>query len=196
MSRRSARTLACAILAAASLATVTRHAAAQASAETAQASATTFDTAETVVQHDLTGPRLGVTFLPEGLVRSQFGWHFENQVSSAAGPTFVVEKVILVGGIEDDAILPSFTLVFGLRSRGGYEFGLGPSAGIGPDGFSTAIVLAAGQSFRFGGIRLPVNLALALDKEGENRVSLVTGWAIRAKPVEHSTFRDRYRMVE
>jgi hypothetical protein len=196
MSSRSARALTCAIVAAASLAGLTRQAAAQESVEPVPTSATTFDTAETVIQHDLTGPRLGVTFLPEGLVRSQFGWHFENQVRSATGPTFVVEKVILVGGIEDDAIFPSFTLVFGMRSRDGYEFGLGPSAGVGPGGFSTAIVLAAGQSFRFGGIRMPVNLAVALDKEGENRVSLVTGWAIRAKPVERSTFRDRYRIVE
>lgn len=195
MTSRSVRALACVFVAAASLATFVRHAAAQ-SVEPLQTSATTFDTAETVIQHDLTGPRLGVTFLPEGLVRSQFGWHFENQVSSGAGPTFVVEKVFLVGGIEDDAILPSFTLVFGLRSREGYEIGLGPSAGVGPDGFGTAIVLAAGQSFRFGGIRMPVNIAVALDKEGQNRVSLVTGWAIRAKPVERSTFRDRYRMVE
>lgn len=196
MISRSSRVLACAIVAAASLVDLARQASAQPSLETVPASATTFDTAETVIQHDLTGPRLGVTFLPSGLVRSQFGWHFENQVSSVAGPTFVVEKVLLVGGIEDDAIFPSFTLVFGLRSREGYEFGLGPSAGIGPDGFSTAIVLAAGQSFRFGGIRMPVNLAVALDKEGENRVSLVTGWAIRARPVERSTFRDRYRIVE
>lgn len=191
----SARALTCAIVAAASLVTFTRPAAAQPDGP-GQTSATTFDTAETVIQHDLTGPRLGVTFLPEGLVRSQFGWHFENQVRSAGGPTFVVEKVFLVGGIEDDAILPSFTLVFGLRSKEGYEIGLGPSAGIGADGFGTAIVLAAGQSFRFGGIRMPVNVAVALDKEGENRVSLVTGWAIRAQPVERSTFRDRYRMVE
>jgi hypothetical protein len=196
MISRSSRALACAIVAAASLAALARQASAQPSPETVRTSATTFDTAETVIQHDLTGPRLGVTFLPSGLVRSQFGWHFENQVSSAAGPTFVVEKVLLVGGIEDDAIFPSFTLVFGLRSREGYEFGLGPSAGIGPDGFSTAIVLAAGQSFRFGGIRMPVNVAVALDKEGENRVSLVTGWAIRARPVEHGTFRDRHRIVE
>ena len=195
MISRSSRALACAI-AVASLATFARHASAQSSPETLQASPTTFDTAESVIQHDLTGPRLGVTFLPSGLVRSQFGWHFENQVRSAGGPTFIVEKVILVGGIEDDAIFPSFTLVFGMRSREGYEFGLGPSAGVGPDGFSTAIVLAAGQSFRFGGIRMPVNLAVALDKEGENRVSLVTGWAIRADPVERGTFRDRYRIVE
>ena len=196
MISRSARALACAIVAAASLATLTRQASAQSSSEPPPVHATTFDTAETVIQHDLTGPRLGVTFLPSGLVRSQFGWHFENQVSSAGGPTFVVEKVLLVGGIEDDAIFPSFTLVFGMRSRDGYEVGLGPSAGVGPGGFSTAIVLAAGQSFRFGGIRMPVNLAVALDKEGENRVSLVTGWAIRARPVERGTFRDRYRIVE
>jgi hypothetical protein len=172
----------------------------QASQAAAQpAPATPFDTSEAVIQHDLTGPRLGFTVLPKGKVRSLFGWHFENQASPFGGsPTFVVERVILVGGIEDNTIAPSFTLIFGMRSRSGFEFGVGPSAGVDPRGFNTAIVLAAGHSYRFGGIRVPVNLALALDKEGQNRVSFVTGWAIREKPEDKRKrrFEDDYRITD
>ena len=162
------------------------------------ASPTPNDSAESVIQHDLTGPRFGFTVLPTGNLRSLFGWHFENQVTSlGGGPTFVVEKVLLVGGIEDDTIAPSFTLVFGVRSRDGFEVGLGPTAAVGPGGFNTAIVVAAGHSYRFGGIRVPVNLAVALDKERQGRVSLVTGWAIREKPERYrGHFHDDYRITQ
>ena len=176
---------------------LTAQAAAQ-SVDPIPAPATPVETAETVIQHDLTGPRFGFTVLQTGMLRSLFGWHFENQVTSpGGGPTFVVEKVILVGGIEDDTIAPSFTLVFGVRSRDGSEFGLGPTASVGPGGFNTAIVLAAGHSYRFGGIRVPVNVAVALAKEGQSRVSFVTGWAIRERPEsEHSRFKDDYRITD
>jgi hypothetical protein len=142
--------------------------------------AAVFDPTESVVEHNLSGPRLGFTVLPDGKARSLFGWHSENQVASGSrGPWLLVERVFLLGGLEDDVIMPSFSLVFGMRMPSGFEFGVGPSVGIGPMGMNTAIVLAAGNSFRLGGIRMPVNLALTFDRDGHNRLSLVTGWAIR-----------------
>jgi len=140
-----------------------------------------FDPDESVIQYDLAGPRLGMTFLPNGKARTLFGWHFEHSAApSKQGPQFIVEKVFLLGGFEDDAIVTSGTLVFGMRTPGSFEFGVGPSVTLGGmRGLSTAIVVAAGQSFRAGGIRIPVNVAVALDKHGDHRVSLVTGWAIR-----------------
>lgn len=136
---------------------------------------------ETVLQYDLSGPRLGATFAPSGAATSQFGWHFEHQAAPGArGPWFIVERVFLVSGMEADRFMPSATLVFGMRMPNSFEFGVGPSAAIGgPNGLSTAIVIAAGQSFRAGGIRIPVNVAVAMTKDGENRFSLMTGWAIR-----------------
>ena len=139
------------------------------------------DPTEHVVQHDLAGPRIGATFTPRGDATTQFGWHFENQVAPGSrGPWFIVEKVFLVSGVEHDRFIPSGTLMFGMRTQSGFEFGLGPSLTIGgPHGADSGIVFAAGQSFRIGGIRVPVNFAFAPDRHGEYRVTFLTGWAIR-----------------
>ena len=73
-------------------------------------------------------------------------------------------------------------MIFGLRTSGGFEFGLGPSLTLGtPNGFSSGIVAAAGKTFRINGVQLPLNLAYAFDKDGE-RLSIVTGWAVRRDP--------------
>lgn len=135
---------------------------------------------ERVYQYDLSGPRLGATFAPNGAVTTQFGWHFENQASgSSRGPWFIVEKVFLVGGLDQNMFVPTGSLVFGMRVPSSFEFGLGPSVTIDPRGFHSGIVVAAGHSFRAGGIRIPVNVACAWQRGGEQRWTLLTGWAIR-----------------
>ena len=45
--------------------------------------------------------------------------------------------------------------------------------------FATLATAAAGHSFRFGGIRVPVNVACAWQRGGEQRWTLITGWAVR-----------------
>jgi len=135
---------------------------------------------ERVYQYDLEGPRLGGTFLPDGSLMSQFGWHFENQASgSPRGPWFIVEKVFLVGGLDQSVFVPNATMVFGMRLPNSFEFGLGPSATIDDNGLHSGMVLAAGQSFRSGGIRIPVNVACAFRREGKVRWTILTGWAIK-----------------
>ena len=79
-------------------------------------------TEPTVVMNDLSGPRIGATLLPNGLgLRSQFGWHFENQASSnRQGPWFIVERVLLIGGVERSEFMPSGITTFAmsvLRSK-------------------------------------------------------------------------------
>jgi len=135
-------------------------------------------------QYDLSGPRLGATFAPDGDVRSQFGWHFEHQVEAAErGPSLLVETVLLVGGVEQHQFIPNGTLIFGVRSANGFEIGLGPSLTLGtPTGYSTGIVAAAGKTFRINGVQIPLNLAYAFEKGGQERISVVTGWAIRRAP--------------
>jgi hypothetical protein len=134
-----------------------------------------------VVQHDLAGPRVGATFAPDGTVRSQFGWHFEHQAAPGTrGPWFIVENLLLFGGLENNAFVPNETVIFGLRTPGGFEFGVGPSVTLGgARGLNTGVVAAIGQSFQVGGIRVPLNLAVAAERNGDARVSIVTGWAIR-----------------
>jgi hypothetical protein len=144
---------------------------------------TPYDPNETVLKYDLAGPRLGATFAPDGSAISQFGWHVENQAGpSERGPWFIVERVflVLVGGMERDAFIPSGTLIFGMRLPSSFEFGVGPSVRLGgPRGLDTGLVAAAGHSFRVGGIRVPVNVAYAAQQGGQGRWTLVTGWAIR-----------------
>ncbi|HKK70812.1 MAG TPA: hypothetical protein VKA86_06315 [Candidatus Krumholzibacteria bacterium] len=64
----------------------------------------------------------------------------------------------------------------------GWEFGIGPNviaiAGDGDPELQTSLVTAAGYTFRYSGVNLPVNVALAHNPEG-TRLSLVFGYAIR-----------------
>lgn len=149
------------------------------------------DRSERVVKYDLGGPRIGATFAPNGTAITQFGWHFENQVAPGKyGPWFIVEKVFLIGGLEQNAFVPNANLIFGMRLPNSFEFGVGPSVTLGGyRGFNSGIVAAIGQSFRMGGIRIPVNLAYAAQKDGEQRWTLITGWAIRDQ-VGHRSLED------
>ena len=139
------------------------------------------DRSERVYRYDLSGPRIGATFALEGTAMTQFGWHLESQVSpSPRGPWFIVEKVFLIGGIDQNRFVPNGTLVFGMRLPSSFEVGLGPSVTLnGYRGFQSGIVVAVGHSFRMGGIRVPVNVACAWQRGGEQRWTLITGWAIR-----------------
>jgi hypothetical protein len=136
---------------------------------------------ERVLKYDLSGPRLGATIAPDGSTISQFGWHFESQAAPGKhGPWFIVEKVFLIGGVDRNAFIPNGTLIFGMRLPNSFEFGVGPSLTLGGSrGANSGVVVAAGQSFRFGGIRVPVNLAVASERGGELRWTILTGWAIR-----------------
>jgi len=145
-------------------------------------------------QRNLSGPRLGVTFVAGGHelkdrleknkignVLSQFGWHFEYQVvPETYGPSFVVELVPLVAAVEYGTLIPSASLVMGIRFPNGIEFGLGPNAMIVDDEkkpVHTALVIAVGKSFNFGGVSIPLNLVCVTSPEG-NRFSVVFGYAI------------------
>ena len=162
-------------------------------AQTVDEAAESMERDERVVQYDLAGPRLGATFAPDGTAYSQFGWHFEHQAAPGRnGPWFIVEKIFLVGGMESNRFVPNGTLIFGMRLPGSFEFGVGPSVTIGGyRGMNTGLVVAAGQSFRVGGIRIPVNVAFAGAKDGEHRWTLVTGWAIRDLTGQAAADRER-----
>jgi len=137
---------------------------------------------------ELSGPRFGLTVLDEGVVQrlrdkdidvhraiSQFGWQFEKQFFHSRSQVAAVTELIgLLGGLDQGAVIPSLSLMVGLRSRGGAEFGVGPN--ITPAG--TALVLAAGHTFRAGVINVPVNLAV-VPSGGGIRVTVLTGFSLR-----------------
>ena len=137
---------------------------------------------------DLSGPRFGFTFLPEGLIQtlaerdiqvgpniSQFGWQFEKQFYTRdSGVTMVTEWVGLVGGLEQSVVLPSLSWMVGVRTRDGAEFGIGPN--ITPLG--VGLVIAGGVTIRSGGLNVPLNFAVASSQSGA-RVSIMTGFNLR-----------------
>lgn len=143
-------------------------------------------------QRNLSGPRLGFTFVPGnkelaqdlkahhmGSILSQFGWHFEYQVvPDGGGPSFVVECVPLIAAVEYGTLIPSGSIAMGIRFPGGIEFGLGPNilAG-GSKKVHTALVVAVGKSFDYGGVSIPLNLVCVTSPSG-NRFSFMFGYAI------------------
>jgi hypothetical protein len=138
---------------------------------------------------DLSGPRFGLTLLSENVVKSleerdivlsrpyisQFGWQFEKQFfTRSSGTTMVTEWVGLLGGLDQSVTLPSLSWMVGVRTRDGAEFGIGPN--ITPAG--TALVLAAGMTFRAGIVNVPINVAVVPSKNG-TRVTMLTGFSLR-----------------
>jgi hypothetical protein len=137
----------------------------------------------------LSGPRIGITHLDEGVRNTlvernisidgttitQFGWQFEKQFyAKGSGLTALNEWVVLVGGLEQGIAIPSVSWIVGLRSRGGSEFGVGPN--VTPTG--VALALAAGTTFEVGAMNVPVNVAVVPSKSGM-RVSFLTGFSLR-----------------
>ena len=136
----------------------------------------------------LAGPRFGATILGGSLTDSlraygvdvapvitQFGWQWERIFYGApTGPVVVSEWVLLVGGLEQGAFLPSLSWLIGMRTPNGTEFGVGPN--LGPSGF--ALALAGGVTQRLGTMNLPLNVAVVPSKSGA-RVSFLAGITMR-----------------
>ena len=144
-------------------------------------------------ERNLGGPRLGVTYIlgentelvkklqEKGIGQfiSQFGWHFEYQIiPEGGGPSFVIQGVPFLGGVEYGTVIPSLTVATGIRLPEGLEFGLGPNVIFGgKKGVNTSLVVAVGKSFNYGGVSIPINLAFATSPAG-NRISVIFGYAI------------------
>ncbi|MBI4428373.1 MAG: hypothetical protein HY562_04575 [Ignavibacteriales bacterium] len=146
----------------------------------------------TFAERNLGGPRLGITYVPGnttlveklrergiGSSISQFGWHFEYQIiPEGGGPSFVIQAIPMVGGVEYGTLIPTGTIAMGVRLPDGYEFGMGPNMMFGgPKGVATALVVALGKSVDYGGVSIPLNFVFATNPEG-NRFSIIFGYAI------------------
>jgi hypothetical protein len=144
----------------------------------------------TFAERNLGGPRLGFTYVfggdiinklgdrGVGRMLSQFGWHFEYQViPDGGGPSFVIQLVPLVAGVEYGTLIPSATLAMGIRFPEGIEFGMGPNLLITTEGATTALVIAVGKTINYGGVSIPLNIVFATNPSG-NRLSFIFGYAI------------------
>jgi hypothetical protein len=138
------------------------------------------------------GPRMGLMMAPGdgaiarrlkdhglGSVVSQFGWQFERRVVPfGGGPQLVTEAIPLFGGVEYGKLVPSLTLVMGVRSPSGFEFGMGPSfTVVSATGLNSGLVIAAGKSINYGAVCIPLNLAVSTNPNG-TMVTLIAGYAI------------------
>ena len=123
----------------------------------------------------LTGPRLGFTIISGEMadklkddydaipIVTQFGWQFEWRFFSLEdGTSGVVEIIPLVGGVEQNLFLPSLSVLIGIRSKKGLEFGVGPNVSI--TGF--AIAFAGGVTVKTGQLNWPINIAYVPSTEG------------------------------
>ena len=143
-------------------------------------------------QSGWSGPRMGLMMAPGdgsisrrlkdhglGSVVSQFGWQFEHRVEPfGGGPQLVTEVIPLFGGVEYGRMVPSLTLVMGIRSPSGYEFGMGPSfTVVSATGLNAGLVIAAGKSLDYGSVCIPLNLAVSTNPRG-TMVTLIAGYAI------------------
>jgi len=136
---------------------------------------------------DRSGPRLGVAYLTRGSETARnlgksfsnptslFGWQIEHPFQLGPSmPTVVTEVVVLVGGLEQNLVLPTATWLIGVRQRNGVEFGLGPTV----TGSGTQLAFAAGITHRFGEVNVPVNIAVAPARVGM-ALSLTAGFNTR-----------------
>lgn len=143
---------------------------------------------ELVRQLSRSGPRFGVTWLSGSIVDTlkskydidvapvitQFGWQYERQFASLEnGPVALNEWILLVGGLDQGAFLPSLTWLVGIRTPGNFEIGVGPNAT--PAG--VALAMSMGMTFRAGALNVPVNMAIVPSKFGV-RSSILTGFNI------------------
>jgi hypothetical protein len=137
---------------------------------------------------NLDGPRVGITYIAPGKLAdklsenfdlkpflTQFGWQFETRYFTLSnGTAGLVEGIILLGGVEQGAFLPSGSLLIGLRNKHGLEFGFGPNLSLA----GAAFVLAAGITFHSDNINFPVNFAVIPSIQGI-RLSILTGFNAR-----------------
>ncbi|MDQ6829077.1 MAG: hypothetical protein M3081_09455 [Gemmatimonadota bacterium] len=135
----------------------------------------------------MSGPRIGATLLTgweadslrqaKGIhpVIAQIGWQIERNITTTKdGPIILTELVGLIGGFDQNVVVPSGSWLLGVRLRNGAEFGAGANVSVG----GSAAVLAAGVSPTFGSIRIPISVGVVPARSG-TRITVLTGFIRR-----------------
>lgn len=129
----------------------------------------------------LSGPRVGITFLTNGEISeeiesnilTQYGWQWESRFTDGSEVAGLVEWVLVVGGMERGYFLPSLSSLVGVRNYQGFEFAVGPNlslAGVG-------MVFTVGHNFKSGNLNLPVNFAFVPGRDDMgSRFSILIGF--------------------
>lgn len=118
---------------------------------------------------NLSGPRVGVTFITNGMITdvldeefgtntnfiTQFGYQYEKQIMGDENIAGLVEGILLIGGLEQGLFLPSLSGMFGARFASGYEFAVGPNVSIS----GAALVLGFGKTIHAGNLNIPISFS-------------------------------------
>ena len=133
---------------------------------------------------NLSGPRVGVTFLPDRAVDrirdrygvsgaiSQIGWQMEHRFFAVPqGPAGLAELTLLAGAAEKGEFIPSAMLLFGVRSKSGFEV----AAGAQGNPVEGTAVFQAGFTLSAGYLRFPM-IVQVMPGAGGTRVGFLTGF--------------------
>ena len=127
---------------------------------------------------NLSGPRLGMTFITDGCITetlndefnvtsnviSQFGYQFEKQIAGDDKIAGLIEGIVFIGGLEKGLFLPSVSGMFGARTASGYEFAIGPNVSLS----GAALVVGFGKTITMGNLNIPINIAYVPSVKGRN----------------------------
>jgi len=111
----------------------------------------------------LSGPRVGMTVITNGMIvdefgsnfMTQFGYQFEKKIAGNEEIAGLIEGIVMIGGLEHGRFLPSISGLFGARTATGFEFAMGPNVSVG--GFG--LVIGVGKTIKMGSINIPINFA-------------------------------------
>lgn len=105
------------------------------------------------------------------------GWQFEKEYfSTPNGLSGLVEFIPMISGYNEGLFIPSVNFIFGLRNAEGIEFGMGVNASL----LGSSVLYAAGYTFRFDYLNVPVNLAFSQGRNTE-RLILTFGFNLRQR---------------
>ncbi len=152
------------------------------------------------------GPRVGVTWVvtsPEDFdasiqgvfpadreyfpIFTQFGFNLEQRIRLGNTQShFAFQEVLILGGLDQNILLPSLSLMIGFRSRIGLEFGLGPNVAMkrSPEGagLDLSVAYSLGWTFSFEDVFVPVDLAfIPTPSDGKPRITLLTGFNFKKR---------------
>jgi hypothetical protein len=152
------------------------------------------------------GPRVGVTWVvtsPEDFdeaiqgvfpadrtyfpIFTQFGFNLEQRIRLGNTQShFAFQEVLVLGGLDQNIILPSFSVMIGFRSRRGLEFGLGPNVSMKRSqeepGVDLSVVYSVGWTFSFEDVFVPVDFAfIPTPSDQKPRITLLTGFNFKKR---------------
>ena len=113
---------------------------------------------------------------------TQFGLNVEQRIQLGATDShFVFQEILVIGGLDQNLIVPSLNALIGFRSHAGLEIGLGPNLSLGVDNgnpsLAVSVLYAIGWTFSFSDVHIPVNIAIVpTPADGHPRLTVITGF--------------------